>query len=37
MMNVAERTRSNAPAEAQRWLARFEAALAAGRRLAGGK
>ncbi len=29
MMNVAERTRSNAPAEAQRWLASFEAALQA--------
>jgi Pyridine nucleotide-disulphide oxidoreductase len=29
MMNVAERTRSNAPAEAQRWLATFEAALQA--------
>jgi cation diffusion facilitator CzcD-associated flavoprotein CzcO len=27
MMNVAERTRSNAPAEAQRWLASFEATL----------
>jgi cation diffusion facilitator CzcD-associated flavoprotein CzcO len=27
MMNVAERTHSNAPGEAQRWLASFEAAL----------
>jgi cation diffusion facilitator CzcD-associated flavoprotein CzcO len=27
MMNVAERTQANAPAEAQAWLARFEAAM----------
>jgi putative flavoprotein involved in K+ transport len=35
MMNVAERTRANAPAEAQRWLATFEAALSAGDAAAG--
>jgi len=30
MMNVAERKQATAPAEAQRWLERFEAALSAG-------
>src|SRR6187551_253711 len=30
MMNVAERKQATAPAEAQRWLASFEAALSAG-------
>ena len=29
MMNVAERKQATAPAEAQRWLANFEAALSA--------
>ena len=29
MMNIAERTQANAPAEAQGWLARFETALQA--------